>query len=84
MRVEIERSIQYFNNENPESGIDQVFLTGLNLFPDLDAYLSDKLKLQTEFISPFEKFNCGNSIPKEKLDYSYAIAAGLVLREFIE
>jgi len=85
--IELERSIQYFINEYPTSNIEKIFLTGINLTKGLNKYLSESISLPVEIINPFEKLKempSKDSQDDSSHAYTYAIAAGLALREFID
>lgn len=84
--VELERSIQYFINENPDSDIHKIFITGPILVKNIDNYLAEKLNIEVELINPFKKLKVSsekNLNDTTLSPYSFAIATGLALRDFV-
>jgi len=78
--------LSYFETEN-HAKVDEIILAGGSaLFPGLDQYLADQLKIKVEVGKPWEKFHNAKHIFKDKVDEAvlFANVTGLAMRSLIK
>ena len=80
---EINRSLEYYRERNPEKPLNEIYITGggSRLY-GLHKYLTDKLGLEIVSINPFSEFNVKSNGEFED-NSKLAVAAGLVASEVI-
>jgi len=78
--------LSYFETEN-HAKVDEIILAGGSvLFPGLDQYLADQLKIKVEVGKPWEKFHNAKNIFKDKVNEAvlFANVTGLAMRALIK
>ncbi|MFA5858351.1 MAG: type IV pilus assembly protein PilM [Elusimicrobiota bacterium] len=81
---EIQRSIDYFLAQSPETAITKVILTGGSVaLPNLTQYVGQELNLNAEAFKPSIAIENAQSMValQNDVDYKYAVAFGLGVRK---
>jgi len=81
--VEINRSMEYYRERNPNKDLEKLYITGggSRLY-GLKDYIAENLGLETVNINPYDRFNVKNSTSPGE-EGRMAVASGLVASEVI-
>lgn len=79
LHVEIERTINFYRNQQGGERPDRAFLAGgTSIIPRTEAFFREKLKIDVEMLNPFRNIAIGRKVDKDVLD-RHAHAMGEVV-----
>ncbi len=69
LHAEISRSINFYRSQQGGGVPTKLYLTGgSSILPQLDAFFSDSLQLEVEYLNPFETIGVGGGVDKAALE----------------
>ncbi len=88
LHAEVNRSINFYRSQQGGSVPKRVFLTGgSSIIPHMDTFFREKLKVEVDFLNPFERVNVGGRADPEKVGedfYELGEVVGLALRRGVQ
>ena len=85
LNAEISRSINFYRSQQHGSAPTRLYLTGgTALLPQIDAFFSEAIGIEVEYLNPFERINVASSVDSGALESDVAmiaVTAGLAVHE---
>jgi len=84
LHAEVNRSINFYRSQQDGRPPSLVFLTGgSSTIPHMDTFFREKLKIQVEYLNPFQNVTVSDLIPSDRISkdaYRMGEVTGLALR----